>query len=324
MKTCLSAAIFSFLISLIFCFLLIPLLRKCKAGQNILSYVEEHKKKGGTPTMGGIAFLAAAVLGGVLFTRKIDRAAVICLVIGLAYMAVGFLDDFLKLKHKENLGLKARQKLIFQTLIALFAGIYCLRAGLTALYIPFWNITVNIGWGVLPLSVFLFLATVNAVNLTDGLDGLAAGVSLPFFAFLGGIILLQGGEFMPNNPQPTAILCFCLAGSLVAYLLFNSPPASVFMGDTGSLALGGFASAIAIFTGNALYIALLGICFVFSVISVAAQVIYYKATGGKRIFLMAPVHHHFQKKGHSESKISYAYFALTLCVGGISLLTLLS
>lgn len=274
--------------------------------------------------MGGIAFLAAAVLGTVLFSPKMDRTAVICLAIGLAYMVVGLLDDFLKLRHKENLGLTARQKLIFQTLIALFAGIYCLRAGLTVLYIPFWKVTFNLGWGILPLSVLVFLSTVNAVNLTDGLDGLAAGTCVPFFAAFGGILLLQKGGYMPSAPQSTAVLCFCIAGSLLAYLFFNVSPASVFMGDTGSLALGGFASAIAVFSGNALYILVIGACFVFSVISVALQVIYYKATGGKRIFLMAPVHHHFQEKGYSESKISYAYFAVTLCLGACSILSLLS
>ncbi len=308
------AAITAFLLSLVFCFALIPILRKIKAGQNILSYVKEHKKKGGTPTMGGIAFLSAALLSVLLFSRKWDKTLAVCLVVGLSYMAVGLLDDFFKLKRKENLGLKAYQKLIFQTIIALFSGIYCARAGLTRLYIPFFGGWVDIGWWILPLSVFVFLATVNAVNLTDGLDGLAAGVSAPFFATLGALIILQGG----NGSLST--LCFCLVGSLLAYLIFNSPPASVFMGDTGSLSLGGFASIIAVCSGNTLYIAIVGACFVFSVISVLIQVIYYKATGGKRVFLMAPVHHHFQEKGHAESKISYAYFVITLLLGVICLL----
>ncbi len=267
MKRYLFAAILSFILSLLLCYILIPVLRKLKAGQNILSYVKEHKKKSGTPTMGGIAFLSAAVIMTVVFARGGNKTLVVCLSIGLAYMVVGVFDDFLKQKHKENLGLKAWQKLVFQTLIALFAGVYCLRAGLTGLYIPFWGKRLDVGWGVLPLSVFVFLATVNAVNLTDGLDGLAAGVSVPFFGALGIIILLEGGNIL-------SLPCFCLVGALLAYLFFNSPPASVFMGDTGSLSLGGFASAIAIFSGNALYIVLVGICFVFSVISVLMQVIY--------------------------------------------------
>ncbi len=309
MKIYLSAAFVAFVLSAAFCLFLIPILRKLKAGQNILSYVEEHKKKSGTPTMGGIAFLSATILSALFFVKKTDRTFLLCLAVGLSYMAVGLLDDFLKMKRKENLGLKASQKLIFQSLIAVFCGIYCLRADLTVLYIPFCQKAIRIGWWILPLSIFVFLATVNAVNLTDGLDGLAAGASIPFFAVFGVIISLQNGE------KNTALLCFCLVGALLAYLLFNSPPASVFMGDTGSLSLGGFASAITVFSGNALYIAVVGACFAFSVISVLLQVIYYKATGGKRIFLMAPMHHHFQKKGYSESKISYAYFIVTLLLG---------
>ncbi len=309
MQTYLLAALVAFFISLFFCFILIPLLRRLKAGQNILVYVKEHKNKGGTPTMGGLAFITAAVLAAILFVRKADRTFVLTLAIGLAYMAVGLLDDFLKRKHKENLGLKAWQKFAFQTAIALAAGYYCIRAGLTRLHVPFFNLTIELGLWTLPLVVFVFLATVNAVNLTDGLDGLASGVSVPFFGVLGIIVSIQAGDIA----IPT--LCFTLVGALLAYLLFNAPPASVFMGDTGSLALGGFAACIGVFTGNALYIAIVGLPFVFSVISVLIQVIYYKVTGGKRVFLMAPVHHHFQEKGYSESKISYAYFVISLILG---------
>ncbi len=313
MKRYLFALICAFLLSLIFCRILIPVLRKFKAGQNILSYVKEHKKKGGTPTMGGIAFLSAACLITAIASPRRDKTLIVCLVIGLAYMAVGLIDDFLKMKHKENLGLKAYQKIVFQTLIALFAGIYCLRVGLTRIYIPFVDRWLSVGWWLLPISLFVFLATTNAVNLTDGLDGLAAGTSAPFFAALGVAIAQQGGS------SSLSVLCFCLTGALGGYLLFNSPPASVFMGDTGSLSLGGFASIIAIASGNIFYIPIVGVCFVFSVISVLIQVIYYKVTGGKRVFLMAPVHHHFQEKGYAESKISYAYFAITLLLGLFSI-----
>ena len=259
--------------------------------------------------MGGLAFITAAVLTAIVFVRKADRAFVITLAIGLAYMAVGLIDDFLKRKHKENLGLKAWQKFAFQTAIAVAAGVYCIRAGLTRLHVPFFGVTFELGWWILPLAVFVFLATVNAVNLTDGLDGLASGVSVPFFLTLGVIVSMQAGN------SAVSTLCFALVGALLAYLLFNAPPASVFMGDTGSLALGGFAACIGVFTGNALFIAIVGLPFVFSVISVLIQVIYYKVTGGKRVFLMSPVHHHFQEKGYSESKISYAYFVISLIAG---------
>ncbi len=314
-KIYLFAMLAAFSLSLLFTLLLLPILRKLKAGQNILSYVKEHKKKSGTPTMGGIAFISAAVLTAALFLRLIPvssmRTTVLSIAIGLSYMIIGFIDDYLKKRHKENLGLHAWQKFAFQSIVALFCGIYAFRAELTRLEIPFSNISVEIGWLSIPLISFVFLATVNAVNLTDGLDGLAAGTCIPFFVGMGVLIAVQGGD------KGASLLAFCLVGALLAYLLFNVSPASVFMGDTGSLALGGFAAAIASFTGNALYLVILGVCFVVSVISVILQVIYYKVTHGKRIFLMAPIHHHFQKKGFSESRISYFYFSLTFVLGMI-------
>ena len=308
------SALVAFLASFLFCFIFIPILRKLKAGQNILVYVKEHKNKGGTPTMGGIAFISAAVLTAMLFFRNLEKTLLISIAVGLSYMCVGLLDDFLKWKHKENLGLRAGQKMAFQFAIAIFVGIYCVKTDLDTLNIPFTNLQFDIGFWVLPLAVLVFLGTVNAVNLTDGLDGLAAGTSVPFFGSLGGLIAVQKGQ------DGLTILCFALVGALIAYLLFNTFPASVFMGDTGSLALGGFAAVIALFSGNALYILLIGACFVFSVISVLIQVIYYKVTGGKRVFLMAPIHHHFQKMGYSESKIAYAYFVVTLMTGLLCLL----
>ena len=305
--------IWAFVVSWVACKSIIPILKKLKAGQNILSYVKEHESKSGTPTMGGIAFILAAVLVSIFFVGEYERSFAICIVIGLSYMVVGILDDYLKQKHKENLGLRAWQKLLFQTIIAVFAAIYCYRAGLTALYIPFTDKSVNLGLWILPLSVFIFLASVNAVNLTDGLDGLAAGTCTPFFAAFGTLILLQ------NGAQSLSVISFALTGALLAYLLFNVHPASVFMGDTGSLSLGGFVGSIALFSGNALYVVILGACFVFSVISVIIQVIYYKVTGGKRVFLMAPFHHHLQKKGYSEARISYFYAVSTLLLGCLCL-----
>lgn len=318
MKLYFLAATVAFALSFVFCLILIPILKRLKAGQNILVYVKEHKAKGGTPTMGGIAFVFATIITAIFLIPSMEKSVVITLVVGLSYMTVGLLDDFLKKKHKENLGLRAWQKLAFQSIIALFCGIYCMRSGMTELHIPFFRKTWNIGFWVLPLSVFVFLGSVNAVNLTDGLDGLAAGTSLPFFAAIGTVIALQSGF------HSMGILSFCLVGALAAYLIFNVFPASVFMGDTGSLALGGFAAAIAVFTGNAIYLAIIGSCFVLSVISVIIQVIYYKATGGKRVFLMAPIHHHFQKKGYSESRIAFAYAVVTAFLGALCILGILS
>ena len=267
--------------------------------------------------MGGIAFILATVFSAAVFLQERSQTVVLTLAVGLAYMCVGLLDDFLKCRRKDNLGLRAWQKLVFQISIALLTAFFSVKNGLTSLSIPFTQIVVNIGFWAFPLTAFVFVATVNAVNLTDGLDGLASAVSIPFFATFGILIALQGGN------GEMSVVCFALVGALLAYLLFNSAPASVFMGDTGSLSLGGFAACIASFTGNALYIVVVGICFVVSVISVLIQVIYYKATGGKRVFLMAPLHHHFQEKGYSETKISYAYFAITAVLGSLCIAVLL-
>ena len=316
-KAYLVSMLIAFVLSFLGCVVAIPLLKKLKAGQNILHYVKEHKSKSGTPTMGGIAFVFATLATALLFYKTINRTLLVAVSVGLAYMCVGLIDDFLKLKHRQNLGLRAWQKFAFQFVIAIFVGIYCVNNKLGWLYIPFTKMRLNIGFWILPLSVFVFLGTVNAVNLTDGLDGLAAGVGIPFIATMGALIAIQGGD------KGLSLLSFSLAGSLVAYLLFNVFPARVFMGDTGSLSLGGFAASIGLLSGNALYIAVIGGCFVFSVISVLIQVIYYKATKGKRVFLMAPAHHHFQKKGHSECRISYAYFVITCTIGIICIIMVL-
>ena len=316
MKTVILAGLVAFVVSLVFCALLIPALRKWKAGQNILSYVKEHKSKSGTPTMGGLAFVLPCVLVCAVFSRG-GNAFFVTLATGLAYMCVGLLDDFLKCKRKDNLGLTAWQKTGFMIAVALVVSVFSYRAGLTELNLPFFHKTVDVGGWIIPLAIFVFIATVNAVNLTDGLDGLAGGVSVSYFATLGIMIALQNGD------SAYTMLCFCLVGGLLAYLIFNCSPASVFMGDTGSLALGGFASCIALFTGNALYIPVIGALFVFSVISVVMQVIYYKATGGKRIFLMSPVHHHFQQKGFAESKIAYVYSLSTTIIGVVCVWSLL-
>ena len=301
MKRYLLAALCAFVLSGLFSALLLPILRKMKAGQNVLSYVKEHKKKEGTPTMGGLAFILAIVLTAILFVERINRGIIVTLVVTLAYMLVGFLDDYLKRKHKKNLGLRAWQKFAFQLAIALVVAIFCFRAGFTKQYIPFWGESVDFGAWSIPFTTLVFLATVNAVNLTDGLDGLAAGTSTTFLLSLAALVILEKGD------GAQTLVCFCGAGALSAYLILNIPPAKIFMGDTGSLALGGLIACTCSFTGNALYLPVAGLPFVLSVLSVIIQVIYYKVSGGKRVFLMSPLHHHFQKRGHSESRISYAY-----------------
>lgn len=316
MKSYLLSALLSFALSLVACPVLIPLLKRLKAGQNILGYVKEHLSKSGTPTMGGLAFIPAACIAALFFCGFSDRPLYVAVAVGFGFMTVGFLDDFLKLKHKENLGLRAYQKIVFQTVVAACACTYCYLNDMTTLYIPFTSMSVTVGLWIFPLGIFVFLATVNSVNLTDGLDGLAGNSCMAYFLCIGIIILLQG-DFLP-----LARLSFCLTGALAAYLVFNTNRASVFMGDTGSLSLGGFAACVGIFSGNLIYIAVVGFVFVLSSISVIIQVIYYKKTG-RRVFLMAPIHHHFQQKGYSENKISYCYGLVTTLLGLFCILALL-
>ncbi len=305
------ALLCAFAASALLMMLILPLLKRMKAGQYILGYVKEHKSKGGTPTMGGLAFICAIIIVGLCMLGFGNRETNLILTITASFTVVGFLDDFLKIYHKENEGLKPYQKIIFQVAIAIVAALFCYFNGKTALNIPFSKISVDIGWGIIPLVVFIFIATVNCVNLTDGLDGLAGGTSCAYLLIMGIMLALRGSD--------TGLLCFIGVGAVAAFLIFNTNKAAVFMGDTGSLALGGFISCVSVFSGNSLYIPLLGIMFVISGISVIIQVIYYKRTR-RRIFLMAPVHHHFQMKGHTECKITYAYFAITCLVGIFSLI----
>ena len=311
MKTASAAALAAFFLSLVLCLLITPLLRRLKAGQYILGYVKEHKDKSGTPTMGGLAFVCAAVVVSLIFCGVNNSAVNLTLVITAGFCLIGFIDDFLKIYRKDNLGLKPYQKIVFQCAIAAIAAVYCYLNDLTSINIPFSSLSLDVSWGIIPIVIFIFLATVNCVNLTDGLDGLAGGTSLAYLFCMGALLAAAGTGWFA--------VPFSMCGALAAFLIFNTNRASVFMGDTGSLALGRFISCVSVFSRNALYIPIIGIMFVVSGISVIAQVIYYKRTR-RRIFLMAPIHHHFQMKGFAESKIAYAYFAVT-CVAGLICIT---
>ncbi len=310
MKLYLVAALCSFALSLALCALEIPLLKRLGAGQNILHYVKEHMAKSGTPTMGGLGFILAASAVALAANGFADKPFLVAFFSGLGFLLVGFLDDLLKKRRGNNLGLRPYQKIFFQLAVACLASVYCCLNGLTVLRIPFTTLAFDVGWFMLPLGIFVYLATVNGVNLTDGLDGLAGSTSSVFFLAMGILILLQGEN------GALSVLCVCLAAAIFAFLVFNVNRASVFMGDTGSLSLGGFAASVALFTGNALAIPFAGIMFVISSISVIMQVIYYKKTG-KRIFRMAPIHHHFQEKGYAEGKIAYAYAAISAVLGAL-------
>ncbi len=312
MKTIFICILAAFAASFLLLVILLPLLRRLKAGQYILGYVKEHKDKNGTPTMGGLAFIVAIIIVGIFSFGFGNGQVNLIFSITAGFAVVGFIDDFLKIYRKENEGLKPYQKIIFQLAIASVAAAYCYINRLTAVFVPFGGgLKVDMDWGIIPLVIFIFVATVNCVNLTDGLDGLAGGTSLAYLAVFGFLLTAQGSSY--------PALCFIAVGALAAFLVFNCNRAAIFMGDTGSLALGGFISSLSVFSGNSLYIPFVGIMFVISGISVIVQVIYYKRTR-KRVFLMAPLHHHFQMKGFTECKITYCYTALTALVGILCLI----
>lgn len=312
MKNYLIAALAAFFTSLILTACLKPLLKRLKAGQYILGYVKEHKGKSGTPTMGGLAFITAIIAVAIIFYGFGNKTLNLTLIITGGFMLVGFLDDFLKIYRKENEGLKPYQKIIFQLAIAVIAAVYCFVNDMTYLAVPFGGgLSVNVYWGIIPIIIFVFLATVNCVNLTDGLDGLAGGSSMVYLAVMGCMLALSSKD--------EVALCFIGVGAIAAFLLFNVNRAGIFMGDTGSLALGGLIGCVTVFSSYTLYLPIIGITFVLSGISVIVQVIYYKRTG-RRVFLMAPLHHHFQMKGYSECKISYAYAVITALTGIICII----
>lgn len=292
------------LIALALCFPVLLLCKKLKFSQTILHYVKEHEGKSGTPTMGGIIFIVAAILAFCFFTGGQDLYAWLSLVVMLAYGLIGFLDDFIKIKFHQNKGLSPWQKIVGQVGIAIIVALFVYFKVGTRL--DFFGATIEFGWGIIPFTIFVFLAITNSVNLTDGLDGLAGGVSGIYVLFFGLILSLS----QTAQSQNLAIVSFAMFGAIVGYLALNSFPAKIFMGDTGSLALGGFIACISIFSGKVLLMPIMGLMFVLSAVSVVIQVAYFKKTR-KRIFLMAPLHHHFQKKGVHENKIVTIYIIVT-------------
>ena len=294
----------SVLVGLLISPFVISICRKHKLGQTVLHYVESHSSKSGTPTMGGIIFIFASLASCAVVLWKDSFFAWTSLLVMVAFGMLGFLDDFIKIHFRQNEGLKPYQKLIGQFTIAIMiAFLIYYRVGTS---LDFFGLSINLGWGIIPFAIFVFLATVNSVNLTDGLDGLAGGVSLIYLLFFGAILAISGFDNL-------ALSSFAVCGGILAFLAFNTYPAKIFMGDTGSLALGGFISCLALFSGKALYLPLMGIMFVLSALSDIIQVVYYKKTK-KRVFLMAPLHHHFEKKGVHENRIVTIYIIVTSLV----------
>ena len=323
MKTLIIIALISFLATLITGAMTIPVLKRIKAGQPILKYVKTHESKNGTPTMGGLFFILSAV--AVYFSFGVGQIASVIVAIGLFYMLIGFLDDFLKIKQKHNEGLKPYQKIVFQTAIAILAAVYSFVKGLTVIYIPFYNVTLDIGVWIVPLCAFVFVAFTNSVNLTDGIDGLSGSVSVVYLAIIVAVITIESGfsDFIIEEEISGIInLSVALLGALIGFLVYNVNKASVFMGDTGSLSLGAFLCGISVFSGNSLLVPIIGVTFVWSSLSVIIQVLRFK-TSGKRIFLMAPYHHHLQMKGYTEAKIAFMYSLITVIIGAVVVITYL-
>lgn len=306
----------SFIISVVITKVEIPVLKR-KAGQNIREDgPQSHLSKAGTPSIGGIAIIIAASLTtiGAAVMGKIDGlGCAIILLVFVGFGLIGFFDDYLKVIKKNNLGLRAYQKFGLQTILSVILAVYLANytEGSTSVYIPFADIYVNFGIWYIPFVVFVVLAMTNAVNLTDGLDGLASGVT----AFISLFFAVAGFTY---GIVTGAYFCSAMCGACLGFLVFNRNPAKVFMGDTGSLALGGGLAAAAILMKLELLLPIVGLLYVIEALSVVLQVGYFKISGGKRIFKMAPIHHHFEKCGFSEVQVVAGFwiFAVLCCVAG--------
>lgn len=289
---------------------LIPYLHKLKFGQSIRECgPASHMKKSGTPTMGGLMMLAALVLA--LCWGKFTPHVLMALVLTLGHAVIGFLDDYIKVVMKRNLGLTAKQKFLLQFILA-GAYVYFAETHLqnTTLWVPLLNVTFDFGWAYYALAFILLVGTTNAVNLTDGLDGLVSFVSVPvtlafaFIAYMQGMLDVSG-------------FALGLTGACLGFLLFNRHPAQVFMGDTGSLALGGGVAALALLTHTELLLVIIGGIYVAEATSVIIQVAYFRLTGGKRFFRMAPLHHHFELGGWKEVKVVECFTIVSFLLSAV-------
>ncbi len=291
----------------------IPELHKLKFGQSIREEgPKSHQAKSGTPTMGGIMIILA-ILIATCIAAHVSTKVLLALFVMLGHFVIGFIDDYIKVVLKRNLGLKARQKLLGQIIMAVvvtYIGVE--ELGLkTDLWVPFLASSVDLGFLYYVLVFFVLVGTTNAVNLTDGLDGLAAGtVAVAAVAYM--FVCVHFGE------SDLAVFCVAIAAACVAFLRFNAHPAKVFMGDTGSLALGGALAGVAILTKTEVLLVVIGGVFVLEALSVIIQVISFKTTG-KRVFLMSPIHHHFELKGWSENKVVGVFWSVGILFSALAL-----
>ena len=309
LETAVLASLIAFLANVLLCPILIPILKRIKFGQNVRDDgPKTHIQKAGTPTMGGIIIIISFFVGSVFFLQG-NTKGILVMFVTIAFGVIGFLDDYIKVVKKRSLGFRAVPKFLLQLLSG---GVFLFLLNTTTdgsynyFFVPFMRgFYIDMGWFFVPATLFIMLGSVNGVNFTDGLDGLASGVTVlvsTFFLFaaygLGswGLLPITGAA----------------AGSLLGFLLFNTYPAKVFMGDTGSLALGGFIAAVAIVLQMQLFLAIVGLVYVIEVLSVVLQVGYFKLTKGKRLFKMAPLHHHFELMGIPESKVVAIFYIFTV------------
>lgn len=308
------AMMLGFILSLIAALILIPILKRLKISQTVSDKItRRHQAKNGTPTLGGMIFILPTLLTIVLLKFKgsidISYNLLIILIVFLAYGFLGFLDDYMKIKYHDNKGLSIMFKLLCQTLIALvFFYIYITNGGSPTLEITSLGIDVDLRWFYGLFILFLLVGTSNAVNITDGLDGLCAGLSL--IAFMAYGLLAWNATWMEGY-QEVGIFCFILVGSLLGFLIFNSYPAKIFMGDTGSLALGGALAATAILTKHELSLALVGGVFAVETLSSLIQIIAITKFN-RKVFKMAPLHHDFEQRGWKEQDIVKLFYVAGL------------
>ena len=307
----------AFILSVIMGPVIIPVLRKLKMGQTErVEGVQSHLKKAGTPTMGGVIILLAVVITSVIYIGKYPQIIPI-LFMTLGFGLIGFLDDYLKVVMKRSDGLYPKQKMALQIVVTAIFAFYMVRYSeiSLAMLIPFTGGKyLDIGWLAIPLMFIVVIGTVNGVNFTDGLDGLASSVTVLVATFFTVVAIGPKSGITP-------ITC-AVVGALLGFLLFNVYPASVFMGDTGSLALGGFVASTAYMLQMPIFIIIVGLIYLVEVLSVMIQVTYFKKTGGKRFFKMAPIHHHFELCGWSETRVVAVFSIITAILCLIALMAM--
>lgn len=318
--------------------MLIPFLKKVKTTQQIHDDApDSHQLKSGTPTMGGLAIILGIIVGcgAAMLRMHFSLNMLTILFIVVVFGMVGFLDDYTKVAKKRNLGLTAREKLGFQIIAAFgvaFYYVYIVKMG-THILIPFSWQSVNIGLWMIPLLAFIMVAMVNSVNLTDGLDGLAASIStvvcvfFPVIANMGlSLLHFQRGDMGSNfeiDSNVDTMFFAAAAGACLGFLIYNRYPARIFMGDTGSLALGGGIAAAAIFIRMELMLPILGLIYVIEALSVIIQVASFKLRKGKRVFKMAPIHHHFELSGWSERKVVTVFISCSLLISATAVIVVI-